>query len=214
MDPKFLEWTVQAFRNRGWGLYEKKETIPESIAMGPVQRLRNGTEYMALPREGGIYSRIPFLQFEREIVLLEDDPLKIAKIRAFTPADRLYFTGIVPSGDKIMAINLWKTPIPLTVFLESLKNLPEPSIIKWDDVKTYDDAVELGDAIILSDLKIENPCKHLARKGYFFHFCNSDRPEIPNEINFSNPAHQRHLGTAELQLFCNGNFEKCIRYPP
>lgn len=70
---------------------------------------------------------------------------------------------------------------------------------------------------MISDLEKENKtkCPYLQKEGEFFYYCGltipvdiKDRKPAPH-----NPIYQKHLGLAEMQLYCMGNFERCCFYP-
>jgi hypothetical protein len=82
----------------------------------------------------------------------------------------------------------------------------------WNNVRTFDDLVVEGVGEFTSKLEreTENKCPYLKKKGKAFFYCgrgiHEDRSNTPS---LSHPAYLNQQHSAELQLYCLGNYESC-----
>jgi hypothetical protein len=82
----------------------------------------------------------------------------------------------------------------------------------WGDVNTFDDITPPPDARIIEGLETGNlpRCPHLRKVGKTWYFCGIGVPEKVDETpSPENPVYCRHVGVAELQLHCMGEFDGC-----
>jgi len=85
----------------------------------------------------------------------------------------------------------------------------------WDDIRSFDDIISSEERKIISELerRLRAKCPYLQREGEFFYYCGLNLLEVkdkkPSPLS---PIYQRHIGLAEMQLYCMDRFEKCCFY--
>ncbi len=83
---------------------------------------------------------------------------------------------------------------------------------RWDDVETFDDLVVEGVGKFLEKLERNTPdrCPYLKKKGSGFFYCgrgvHDDQSDTPS---LDHPAYLNQQHSAEIQLWCMGNYESC-----
>jgi len=85
----------------------------------------------------------------------------------------------------------------------------------WDDIKTFDDIPSPEEKKIIKDLEAQGgkKCPYLKKEGNFWYFCGAKTPEkIDKMPSPSNPVYQKHIGVAELQIWCLSSYENCCDF--
>jgi len=219
------------FRDRGWNIYASLQTPFQTIKAGPVSQLEEA-KYVVLPscndprNDSEVISAAqmmgaPYLEINGEVVVIEEDPRGNRDIRTLYSGNNLIFVGFTTTPRNLELLSEWRLIFPYEIFINSLDGLADASNITipeegpktWDEVNTFDDIVQLMERKLISELIVEKPCPHLKLSGRFWHYCgNGMTKPVYKKPSPNHPIYTNHVGTAELQLFCDTKFKNCIKY--
>lgn len=84
----------------------------------------------------------------------------------------------------------------------------------WDDISKMDDLVSDEYKTILGILErySKRKCPFIAKVEHSFFYCNTKNPENKLDLGPSNPVYLNHVGMVDAQLYCMGDFGKCIKF--
>jgi len=92
----------------------------------------------------------------------------------------------------------------------------EPELLTWDNLTCFDDLVLPEERRLILRLESKNGrkvCPSLGKLEKFFRYCRKGIPEWTQpELKPDNPFYRAHKGVVELQLWCEGCYEKCCVY--
>ena len=83
---------------------------------------------------------------------------------------------------------------------------------RWDDVKTFDDLVveRVGEFLEELERNTPNRCQYLKKKTRGFFYCGRGvHNDLSNKPSPTHPAYLNQQHSAEIQLWCMGNYESC-----
>ena len=86
----------------------------------------------------------------------------------------------------------------------------------WKDIRTFDDIIDdEKERKIIKAVEQERSrsCPDLGKEGEFFYYCACRSGKVTDKKpSLTNPIYHAHVSFAELQLFCKGDYEKCVVY--